>query len=30
MDIGSSIYSFGLADTKGNANRLFMTDTGIT
>ena len=29
MDIGSSIYSFGLADTRGNANRLWMTDLGI-
>jgi phosphate-selective porin OprO and OprP len=29
MDIGSSIYSSGLADTTGNANRLWMTDLGI-
>jgi phosphate-selective porin OprO/OprP len=29
MDISSSIYSFGLADTRGNANRLWMTDLGI-
>ncbi len=29
MDIGSSIYSFGLADPRGNANRLWMTDLGI-
>jgi phosphate-selective porin OprO/OprP len=29
MDIGSSVYSFGLADTRGNANRLWMTDLGI-
>jgi phosphate-selective porin OprO/OprP len=29
MDIGSSIYSFGLADARGNTNRLWMTDLGI-
>jgi phosphate-selective porin OprO/OprP len=29
MDIGSSIYSFGLADTTGDANRLWMSDLGI-
>lgn len=30
MDIGSNVYSFGLADTRGNANRLWMTDLGLT
>ena len=30
LDIGSSVYSYGLASTTGNANRLWMTDTGIT
>ncbi len=29
MDIGSSVYDFGLASTTGNANRLWMTDIGI-
>ena len=29
MDIGSSIYSYGLASTTGNANRLWMTDAGL-
>jgi phosphate-selective porin OprO and OprP len=29
MDIGSSIYDYGLASTTGNANRLWMTDIGV-
>jgi phosphate-selective porin OprO and OprP len=30
MDIGSQIFSNGLASTAGNANRLWMTDIGLT
>jgi phosphate-selective porin OprO/OprP len=29
INISSSVYSFGLADPRGNANRLWMTDLGI-
>jgi phosphate-selective porin OprO/OprP len=30
LDIGSDVYSFGLSNTAGNANRVWMTDAGIT
>ena len=29
MDIGSSVYDYGLASRTGNANRLWQTDVGI-
>ena len=30
LDIGSSVFDYGLASKTGNANRLWMTDVGIT
>ncbi len=30
MDVGNQIYTGGIADPTGNANRLWMTDTGLT